>query len=120
MVKCHRCDGQGTLPELLHVQNGVCFVCGGTGRLATTEELVQTELEQHCEMVQSWLESVVEHHNITTNQLMYVYLPKKLGNRASKLVTHRDKLELEFTTELGRQAVITVFNATDNIQCLPK
>ena len=27
---CRRCDGHGELPQFRHVQNGVCFRCGGS------------------------------------------------------------------------------------------
>lgn len=31
--KCDRCSGSGYLPQYNHVQNGVCFKCGGEGVL---------------------------------------------------------------------------------------
>lgn len=30
-VKCPRCNGTGSVPQFKHVQDGVCFRCGGTG-----------------------------------------------------------------------------------------
>jgi len=33
LVLCHRCHGRGYLPEYKHVQNGICFNCGGLGKL---------------------------------------------------------------------------------------
>jgi len=29
--RCKRCNGRGSLSAYKHVQNGVCFGCGGTG-----------------------------------------------------------------------------------------
>jgi len=33
MVKCDKCDGTGIIPIYMHVQNGVCFKCGGSGSI---------------------------------------------------------------------------------------
>ena len=30
---CPRCNGAGELPEFRHIQDGVCFLCWGTGRV---------------------------------------------------------------------------------------
>lgn len=32
LVTCSRCMGQGTLPHLRHVDDGMCYGCDGTGR----------------------------------------------------------------------------------------
>lgn len=29
--KCDRCNGSGFLPQYSHIQNGICFKCGGEG-----------------------------------------------------------------------------------------
>lgn len=31
-VECIKCNGTGTLPTFRHIEGGVCFRCGGTGR----------------------------------------------------------------------------------------
>lgn len=31
--KCERCGGSGYLPQYYHVQNGICFKCGGEGTI---------------------------------------------------------------------------------------
>ena len=30
---CPRCDGAGFLPSFTHIENGVCFKCGGKGKV---------------------------------------------------------------------------------------
>lgn len=32
--QCPRCSGTGTVNHFLHVENGVCFLCGGSGQVA--------------------------------------------------------------------------------------
>jgi len=36
--KCERCGGSGLLPEFMHIRDGVCFVCAGTGRFFARPE----------------------------------------------------------------------------------
>ncbi len=31
LIPCSRCDGSGYLPQYNHVENGICFKCGGEG-----------------------------------------------------------------------------------------
>lgn len=33
-VTCRRCGGSGVRRDYMHIQNGVCFGCGGTGKVA--------------------------------------------------------------------------------------
>ena len=33
--KCKRCGGSGYLPQYNHVQNGICFNCGGEGTIVS-------------------------------------------------------------------------------------
>ncbi|MDZ7808793.1 MAG: hypothetical protein U5K71_17040 [Gracilimonas sp.] len=37
MMPCYRCNGVGEFPEYKHVQNGICFRCGG----AKFEQLIR-------------------------------------------------------------------------------
>ena len=34
LVTCPRCEGKAVLPWLLHVDDGVCYQCAGTGEVA--------------------------------------------------------------------------------------
>lgn len=38
MTECDRCNGNGTIRGYSHVQGGVCFKCGGTGKVATKRQ----------------------------------------------------------------------------------
>lgn len=40
---CHACRGTGYRPEYAHVEGGVCFECGGSGRCETTEKVYTEE-----------------------------------------------------------------------------
>lgn len=35
---CNRCSGKGFIPEFRHIQNGICFYCGGLGGMVDTSE----------------------------------------------------------------------------------
>ncbi len=35
-TNCHRCNGLGYLACYSHIDNGRCFSCGGTGRVAVS------------------------------------------------------------------------------------
>lgn len=41
LIDCPRCTGQGNLSHFAHVSNGVCFLCGGRGRLELKRLLSQ-------------------------------------------------------------------------------
>jgi len=43
--KCPRCNGRGFIPSYKHVQDGICFECGGKGLLTKDEhDLIQKNL----------------------------------------------------------------------------
>ena len=44
---CYACRGTGYRPEYAHVEGGVCFECGGSGRCETTEKVYTEEYLQH-------------------------------------------------------------------------
>ena len=44
---CYACHGTGYRPEYAHVEGGVCFECGGSGRCETTEKVYTEEYLQH-------------------------------------------------------------------------
>ena len=29
---CPKCSGNGKIPAYYHIENGICFMCGGTGK----------------------------------------------------------------------------------------
>lgn len=33
MFTCPRCGGDGTLPMFIHIDNGICFMCDGIGKV---------------------------------------------------------------------------------------
>lgn len=44
---CFACRGTGYRPEYTHVEGGVCFECGGSGRCERTEKVYTEEYLQH-------------------------------------------------------------------------
>lgn len=43
MCKCPKCNGTGVV-EFVHIENGKCFLCSGTGEI-TTQQAKRIELE---------------------------------------------------------------------------
>ncbi|MEA3339209.1 MAG: hypothetical protein U9R15_04520 [Chloroflexota bacterium] len=36
-ITCPRCDGQGTIAEFAHIDNGLCYLCNGIGSIEITD-----------------------------------------------------------------------------------
>ncbi len=36
-VQCPRCNGKGMLPTYLNIENGICFLCDGSGTISVKE-----------------------------------------------------------------------------------
>jgi len=36
-IRCHKCHGTGFISEYRHIENGICFACGGTGEVDIEE-----------------------------------------------------------------------------------
>ncbi len=51
-IKCHKCQGTGFISEYRHVENGVCFACGGTGEVDINESKERAPLksEEICDL----------------------------------------------------------------------
>jgi RecJ-like exonuclease len=42
-VGCGKCEATGTIRSFQHVADGVCFACGGSGKLTVSREAVQQQ-----------------------------------------------------------------------------
>ena len=38
LVTCEKCGGTGSLPHFMHIDNGVCWLCGGTGKAKPSKD----------------------------------------------------------------------------------
>ena len=45
LVCCSRCHGNGYLAKFLHVQDGICFSCGGSGRIQKSAQVTDADDE---------------------------------------------------------------------------
>ena len=48
MVSCDRCSGKGIIPVYYHIQNGMCFQCGGSGIMTLRQPIPHQQNYHTC------------------------------------------------------------------------
>lgn len=64
-AKCPKCDGAGRLEAFLAIDNGKCFTCGGSGRVAASNVSVLASARMNAACA---VEALIEHGRLGTNE----------------------------------------------------
>lgn len=90
---CGRCNGKGQFREYGHVYGGVCFKCGGSGRVKVTAAAAR---QQEMRDAKRAADQAARAERIAENNAMIAtYLPKLIGlyaNDSRYLAYHGDAL----------------------------
>lgn len=80
LTTCDKCDGKGYLRGLAHYANGVCFQCGGTGKVdaALSDALMNAETREYVASIRAWLAGFDGAEVATVARKLAGLSPKKL------------------------------------------
>ena len=85
-VKCHNCAGAGRIAHFSHVNNGVCFTCGGSGKLEAWEHDITVKRMPRAKVIAGLRRcfDTLEHEKKTGRQILddwgHVPLAQYLAN----------------------------------------
>ncbi len=94
MYPCERCSGTGELPQMSHVEGGVCFKCRGTGKQANKP--VDRSNPNECDAIYNFINDSFGDEDPRQSATIWVWLednPCKHGNTGHYCINDNSDME---------------------------